>query len=331
MRLNKYFLAGITLASLSFTSCNDDDDNNRNIPQEELRDETEQALTDDDSIVEYLQTHFYNYEEFENPSSDFDYRIVFDTIAGENSDKESIFESDFLETKKVPYRVNETEVDYNLYILKVREGEGERPHFSDSTYVRYKGELLNSEVFDNSVNSPVWFDLVGYIYEDFNNGQPVLRRAGGVVPAFREAMTEFQGASSYTVNGDNTVNWSNDYGIGALFAPSGLGYFNGATGGNKYSPLIFTFELLNVNEADHDGDGIPSWMEDINENRDLYDDDTDGDGLPNFSDNDDDGDGLPTRQEIIINADGTITFPDSNNNGTSNHLDPDYFQPVGEE
>ncbi|MDN3596707.1 FKBP-type peptidyl-prolyl cis-trans isomerase [Zunongwangia endophytica] len=332
MRLNKYFLAGITVASLSFTSCNDDDDNNRTIPQEELRDETDQALKEDDSIIEYLQTHFYNYEEFDSPSEDFDYQIDIDTIAGDNSDKEPIWGSDNLTTKVVKYQVNETELDYNLYILKVREGAGEQPHFSDSTFVRYKGELLSSDVFDSSINSPVWFDLVGFIYTDIgNNGQQVLRQSPGTVPAFREALTEFKSASNYTVNADNTINWSQDYGVGALFAPSGLGYFNSTTAGPSYSPLVFTFHLLNVNEADHDGDGVPSWMEDINGNRNLYDDDTDGDGLPNFSDSDDDGDGLLTRREIIINTDGTITLPDTNNNGTVNYLDPDYFQPVGED
>jgi len=329
MRLNKYLLAGIALAGLIFTSCNKDDDGGK-IEPIELRDEQEQAVIDDDSIVEYLQTHFYNYEEFESPASDFDYNIVFDTIAGENSDKKPILESPLLETKKVTYKVNETELDYNLYILKVREGVGEKPHFTDSTFVRYKGELLSSKIFDNSINSPVWFDLVGSVFINPNTGQPYIE--GGVkAVGFREAMIEFRGASDYSVNPDNTIKWSNDYGIGALFAPSGLGYFNTPIGGKEYSPLIFTFHLLNVNEADHDGDGIPSWMEDIDGDGDIYNDDTDGDGLPNYADRDDDGDGLATRREIIINADGTITFPDSNNNGTPNYLDADYFQPVEEE
>ncbi len=330
MRLNKYFLAGIALAGLIFTSCNDDDDGG--VEPVELRDEREQAVIDDDSIVEYLTTHFYNYEEFENPTPDFDYNIVFDTIAGENSDKKSILESPLLETKKVTYKVNETEIDYNLYVLKVREGVVEKPHFTDSTYVRYKGELLNAEVFDNNINSPVWFDLIGYLYANFNSvGQRQLYREGGVIPAFRESLTEFKSASNYSVNPDNTIEWSNDYGIGALFTPSGLGYFNTPKGGKAYSPLIFTFHLLNVNEADHDGDGVPSWMEDVDGDGDVYDDDTDENGLPNHSDPDDDGDGLATRREIIINADGTITFPDTNNNGTPNYLDADYFQPVEEE
>ena len=58
----------------------------------------------------------------------------------------------------------------------------------------------------------------------------------------------------------------------------------------------------------------------------LYDYDTDEDGLPNYSDPDDDGDGKPTRDEIIINEDGSIEFPDSNGNGTPDYLDPDTFE-----
>jgi hypothetical protein len=79
-----------------------------------------------------------------------------------------------------------------------------------------------------------------------------------------------------------------------------------------------------VNDLDHDNDGIPSWMEDLNGNGYLLDDDTDGDGVPNYIDNDDDGDGVLTIDEIIVHPDGTIEFPDYNNDGTPDYLDPDY-------
>src|SRR5690606_40517854 len=64
---------------------------------------------------------------------------------------------------------------------------------------------------------------------------------------------------------------------------------------------------------------------------DLYNDDTDNDGFTNHSDPDDDGDGTPTRLEIIINEDGTIEMPDTNGDGTPNYLDPDYFEEVRSE
>ena len=63
-------------------------------------------------------------------------------------------------------------------------------------------------------------------------------------------------------------------------------------------------------------------MEDLNGNQYLMDDDTDGDGVPNYMDPDDDGDRRLTRDEIIIHEDGTLEFPDKNNNGIPDYLDP---------
>ena len=301
MRLNKFFILSL-ISALSLISCEEDDNGN---PQEiEERDPEEQALADEDSINNFFETHFYNYEEFENPSDDFDYMVRFDTIAGDNSDKTPLSEEENLIRKTV---VND-DVEYDMYVLKVREGEGQQPKFSDSTLVSYRGELLDLTAFDNA-STPVWFDLTT------------------LIKGFTQGVIEFKGASGYKVNPDNTVEFNNDYGIGALIFPSGLGYFSGAQSSiPPYSPLIFNVKLLRVNEADHDGDGIPSWMEDLNENNDVMDDDTDGDDTPNFADRDDDGDGTPTREEIIINEDGSIEFPDSNGNGTPDYLDADTFQ-----
>ncbi len=128
-------------------------------------------------------------------------------------------------------------------------------------------------------------------------------------------------------NPDGTIEWNNDYGVGAVFMPSGLGYFSRSQGGiPPYSPLVFTFKLHGMDEADHDRDGIPSWMEDVDEDGDVLNDDTDGNGIPNYSDADDDGDGTPTRDEIEINEDGSIDFTDSNDDGVPDYLDPDTFQ-----
>lgn len=46
-----------------------------------------------------------------------------------------------------------------------------------------------------------------------------------------------------------------------------------------------------------DNDGILAEFEDVNENGDLEDDDTDGDGIPNYLDIDDDGDNVLTEDE----------------------------------
>ena len=49
------------------------------------RDLAEVEAENDAELREYMQTHFYNYEEFRNPPADFDYKIVLDTIAGDNA------------------------------------------------------------------------------------------------------------------------------------------------------------------------------------------------------------------------------------------------------
>ncbi|HLT51939.1 MAG TPA: hypothetical protein VKZ93_08270, partial [Arenibacter sp.] len=93
---------------------------------------------------------------------------------------------------------------------------------------------------------------------------------------------------------------------------------------------IFKIDLFAMSQTDHDNDGIPSFMEDLNGNGYLYDDNTDSEqeikdriqAAANFLDPDDDGDGKPTREEIVIDGDGNITFPDTNGNGIPDYLDP---------
>ena len=301
------------LMAVFATSCDKDDDPGPEpIPE---RDRSEQEVEDRESLEEYLQTHFYNYEEFENPSEDFDYRIRIDTINEANADKTPLFQSDLLETKTI----TRDDVDYTIYILKVREGGGMQPTFADSTYVSYNGQLLSGITFDSAI-TPIWFDLPGY---ETRGPQGQLVLTGGTIPGMSQALTEFKGASDFEVEPDGTTTWT-DYGIGAVFLPSGLGYFSSARPNiPAYSPLVFSFHLLRVNEADHDNDGIPSLVEDLDGNGNLRNHDTDRDRISNYSDSDDDGDFIPTREEIIINEDGSISYPDTDNDGMPNYLDPD--------
>lgn len=301
MRLRNYIVL-VLLSPLLLASCDKDDDGRPEaIPE---RDRGEQEITDQEALEAYLETHFYNYEDFENPEAGFDYIVRFDTISGSNSDKTPLMESDLLEKKTVKYR----EVDYSFYVLKVREGEGDRPTSSDSTYVAYQGEYLNGVMFDSSW-SPIWFDLVN------------------TIPGFGQSLTEFKGsAGGYEVNPDGTTSWPDDYGVGAVFLPSGLGYFSTPPAGiRSYAPLIFSIRMYTVKEADHDGDGIPSHMEDIDGDGFVTNDDTDGDRIPNYMDTDDDGDFTPTREEIQINEDGSIEFRDTDGDGTPDHLDADDY------
>ena len=112
MQLNKFFILSF-ISALTLISCDEDD--NGNAPEFEERDPEEQAIADEDSINNFLDTHFYNYEEFENPSDDFDYMVRFDTIAGENADKTPLSEEENLEMKTV---VN-NDVEYSMYVCLI--------------------------------------------------------------------------------------------------------------------------------------------------------------------------------------------------------------------
>lgn len=74
--------------------------------------------------------------------------------------------------------------------------------------------------------------------------------------------------------------------------------------------------------VDDDNDDIPSELEDINNNGDLEDDDTDGDGIPNYIDEDDDGDNVPTKDENP-DPDGDGDLADAQNTDGSD--EPDYL------
>ncbi|MBX3011515.1 MAG: hypothetical protein KF832_08395 [Caldilineaceae bacterium] len=73
-------------------------------------------------------------------------------------------------------------------------------------------------------------------------------------------------------------------------------------------------------DADDDGDNVPTKQEDPNHDGDPTNDDTDGDGIPNYLDPDDDGDGIPSKDEDA-NHDGNPTNDDSDGDGIPDYLD----------
>ncbi|TGD56667.1 FKBP-type peptidyl-prolyl cis-trans isomerase [Flavobacterium humi] len=169
-------------------------------------------------------------------------------------------------------------VDYKIYYIPLREGLTDAPANVDSVFTSYKGRLLDNTSFDNA-QEPLWFPLTS------------------VVTGWKEIMPLFK-AGSHTTNSDGSITYS-DFGAGVMFLPSAFGYYNVTKGSiPAYSPLIFNFKLNKVNFVDNDFDRIDSRYEDINGNGDLTDDDTDGDGKPNYLDTDDDGDGYSTKFEI---------------------------------
>jgi hypothetical protein len=316
MTCKKYCLALLLLGLV--WSCNKDDDNGVvSVPPRPI---DEVSIENDTEIQEFLRTHFYNYEDFLNPSQDFDYAIRIDTLAGENADKTPLLEQVLTQTITVDndeLGLSEVsgDVAHTLYYITVRSGEGPTPTVADSVLVRYEGSLLNGTVFDG-VSNYIWQHLPNYLR------------------GYQNAISQWKSGTQEGLvqSGDGTSRYTNGS-IGLMIMPSGLAYYNDAKAAiPAYAPLIFKVEMgLIIEDTDADGDGIPSILEDLNGNNYLYDDNTDikkeesGFGrvtIPNFLDSDDDGDGIRTRDEISI-IDGVLSFPDTDGDGIPDYLDPD--------
>ena len=309
----------VGLVALLFSCSNDDDGGVVAVPPRLL---SEVVVEDAAALEEYLSTHFYNYEDFENPPPDFDYRIVLDTIADANADKIALIDrpelrSITLSVDSDDFALDDGEtVDHTMYFLSVREGVGGSPTVADSTLLKYEGSALFNKTLStfDAAATHIWqylpFTLAGY----------------------RHGISQLKSGDGIVVNPDGTTTISNA-GIGALFIPSGLGYFNAFIDGiPPYSPLVFKVEVgLYIEDTDYDNDGVPSILEDIDGDGDLTNDNTDEDQertlglqiLANHLDTDDDQDGTPTRDEIIIDALGNLTLPDGDGDGIPDYLDRD--------
>jgi gliding motility-associated-like protein len=77
-----------------------------------------------------------------------------------------------------------------------------------------------------------------------------------------------------------------------------------------------------VDASDYDCDGISNLNEEGCTMLGEFDEDVDGDGIPNKEDEDSDGDGLPDSEEYDYDHDG-IGCDDCDNDGIPNFLDPD--------
>jgi len=307
------FIAVLTILS----SCSNDDE--VSVVSAPPRSMAEVEAENDATIIEYLQTHYYNYEEFENPDPDFNYKIVLDTIAGLTEDKIPLIDqvsSMIITVSSETFFLDEDEtVDNTLYYLAARPGTGGSPTVADSTLVTFEGQLLSGEVFDGNTTY-TWqympFFLRGYAagISNFNVGGEIISNPDGT--------TEITGS-----------------GIGLMFLPSGLAYFNNppqGSGIDPYEVLVFQVNTgLYIENTDFDNDGVPSIIEDLNSNGNLSDDNTDesqelASGLgfvPNHLDVDDDQDGTLTRDEIVIDNQGNIFFPDADGDGIPDYLDAD--------
>lgn len=316
MKLEKIGLFTLCMV-FCFLSCNKNDEASDDVIVVEIRDRDEQQIIDNDSLVEFLETHYYNKSAFEGNSNpkitDLQILSTLGLSISENAD--SLLINAVGTSKKTVF----ADANYEYYILNLNNGGGaESPTFADNVLATYEGYTLDADLndlddaFDSKVNPDTYFDLTT------------------LIPGWRRVFPQFNVAAGYVDNGDGTISFNNP-GIGVMFLPSGLGYYQNAQSLiPAYSPLIFKFELIATTENDHDNDGIPSHKEDLNDDGDfninsaigvIDGDDTDEDGIPNYFDPDDDGDGIPTANEDI-DGDGDPTN-DIGKNGIAKYLDPE--------
>jgi len=305
-KIKFYFIFLIAIV-ISISSCNKDDNNVEVTPP---RPYAEQYPKDIDSIEKYLKTNYIS-EVVNKPGFPEDQDVTIKKIpSGEvHPSLWSYLDSPTLPRLSSRNVIAHT-ITYKVYTLLIREGVkgtdvssgGEFPCNVDGVFAGYKGTLLNGTVFDSSNNGQVLFNLDGTKHD--GGGAVFVRGWSEGFPQFKT------GWVSSNSNGDGTIKY-NDFGVGVIFIPSGLAYYNAAqTNIPAYSPLVFSVKLYAVKRYDHDADGIPSFQEDMdgdgymntfftgNPNPAVNPDDTDKDGTPDFLDFDDDGDGYATRGEI---------------------------------
>ena len=298
MKINFLLRIKFFLIIFLLFSCKTNNEDDVNIQEVVIRDAAVQSVEDDNKIIAYLESHYYNYEEFQSSPEDYSIKIRIDTLSGLNIGKTPLI--DMVSVQDLTVKQDDIDIPHKLYYLIAREGSFSNPTNIDSTYVTYKGSLIDGSVFD-SRDLPLWFDLAQ------------------VVQGFRMGITNFK-AGSYSVNQDGTFDFQN-FGQGLMLFPSGLGYYSNSNSGiPSYSPLIFNFSLYTTNTTDHDNDGIASFLEDVDLDGEPLNDDTDNDGNVNLYDSDDDGDGVLTINEIDKDNDGIID--DSDGDGLPDYLDP---------
>ena len=216
----------------------------------------ELAITDNDSIVKFLQNNYYD--------------VSVDSIKTLVDGQISLFD----DTKLDSISVLENKIDHTLYIYTIEEGQPSpvkgNPTVMDSVFVKYSGRaILESDVSTTNFDineTGIWFTLSAVVkgwkfgITNFLSGELKKDANGGV----------FNGPITYL----NT-------GKGFLFIPSGLGYPSSSAANYSNSlvdrNLLFYIDLLDiVEDTDHDNDGVPSIQEDA---------DGDGDPTNDFSDN----------------------------------------------
>ncbi len=285
--MNKFIkIIFLVIVALSFTKCEKSEDTIEPVP---LRDYAVQYAADIIQIENYLKTH--KVVVTNNPNFTNDQDAVVTVVP--SLDPTSIWGTNPTtpNANLLSRTIVSGGISYKIYFLRFRQGTGESPCNVDSVLTSYKGFLMDSEatqtVFDSQNLPQSFFQL-----------DAVIRGWSEIFPLFKKGTTS-------VVNGTNVYA---GFGAGMMFVPSALAYYNQGRGSiPSYAPLAFSFKLYSVDRQDQDGDGIPSYLEDLRGTTigslpDGYitveDDDTDGDLKPDYGDFDDDNDNILTKNEI---------------------------------
>ena len=297
----KFYFILFSLTLLLF-SC-DKSSSDSSIP---IRKFSVQYAADIAIIEDYLNTHYLDYTNQEVIISKITETDVHPSMM-------SLLNSETY-PKLLVKEVALDDIIYKVYYFKLRADNPSdtaiAPSRADEVLTSYRGSYLNyTSVTENEVTTTT---LNSTLFE-YTPNPTIYFSLDRVVRGWTEIMPLFKPGNKIDVEGE-PISYT-DSGAGIIFIPSGLGYYNRTQPGvPSYSPLVFSFNLLQVKYGDQDQDGILSNDEDLNGDGDFTNDDTDGDGIQNLYDVDDDGDGYFTltetkRPNVMIN---NISTPNGN-------------------
>jgi hypothetical protein len=300
--MNKVFkLLFLLTAAITLTNCGPDDDTST----QPLRDYQAQYNADIEDIEHFLKTRTITV--IDNPGAPDDQDVTYTVV--QEMDPSCLWLDPRLSFKIVadptgkPYYHN---VAYKIYYLRLRDGggaDGSRvsPTNADLVLTSYTGSYLFKYIDPSVPNATAELRQSQFESVPFPQSNLSLE---GVIKGWSEIFPLFKAGDFTTIPGQPVT--YTDFGAGILFVPSGLGYFNESLSAiPAYSPLVFSFKLYDVVRLDQDGDGIPSYLEDLDHDGFMRalpsdfenPDDTDKDLAPDYLDRDDDGDLVLTRTE----------------------------------
>lgn len=281
-----------TAVSLMAFSCSKSDDEEVVTP---LRDYATQRDADKIIIETYLKKHKLN-PDITDYSANINNSNLFVTCTEDDAASLAKLTTTSF-PKLLTKEVEDDGIIYMVYYLVFNEGNAtEKPCPFDEVLVTYRGtslasgagETVSATEFDSSLIATKLL-LTSTNYGEY-----------GTISGWQEIFPMFGKGIFDEVATGNGPNVYTNYGVGVMFLPSGLGYYQqSSTNIPEYSSLVFSFQLMNFIRKDNDNDGILT-VDEItrNANGSFTKTDTDGDGTADYKDFDDDNDGYPTRNEI---------------------------------